>query len=189
MDDSYVEYDFDPRNLPQEYLAAIGLAVSAASQTNRVLADAIAGYAGIDAEFGAAMTTHMMVPLRISALKSLATMRMDDLEALDRLDVILAKLKTALESRNSQAHDLWCRHPQTGQVYRLMESARKHYTLALEPASIDEIKLEATIVYKVGIELQEFLLEHGFEPALPQVRQRGHNTPEVRAARRKAMGK
>jgi len=54
-------YDFDPHNLPQELLAAIGLALTSYAQTERLIQDAIAGCLGIDVEYGAAVTIHMAI--------------------------------------------------------------------------------------------------------------------------------
>ena len=59
---SYPVYDFDPRNLPQELLAAIGLAITSFAQIEKNLQDAIAGCANIDIEYGKAITTHMTMP-------------------------------------------------------------------------------------------------------------------------------
>lgn len=44
--------DFDPRNLPQAYLAAIGLLSAAASHTDSIVEYTIAGLLGLDAEQG-----------------------------------------------------------------------------------------------------------------------------------------
>ena len=67
-------YDYDPRNLPQEVLAAIGLAVTSSAQTEDIMEFAIHGCIGIDSEYGRAITTHMPAPLRFSVLRSVAEM-------------------------------------------------------------------------------------------------------------------
>src|SRR5262249_19922847 len=58
------DYDFDPRNLPKDLLAAIGLMTTSAAHTESCVDEAIAGCLGIDYEFGQAVTTHMTMPLR-----------------------------------------------------------------------------------------------------------------------------
>lgn len=73
------EYDFDPRNLPKELLAAIGLATASASQTESLVEMAIDGCASLAVEFTAPTTTHMAAPLRDSVLRSAAEIRIDDL--------------------------------------------------------------------------------------------------------------
>jgi hypothetical protein len=59
-------YDFDPRNLPQDLLAAIGLMTTSAAHTESCVDEAIAGCLGVDYEYGQAVTTHMTMPLRFS---------------------------------------------------------------------------------------------------------------------------
>jgi hypothetical protein len=54
------DYDFDPRNLPQDLLAAIGLMTTSAAHTESCVDEAIAGCLGIDYEYGQAVTTHML---------------------------------------------------------------------------------------------------------------------------------
>ncbi len=97
-------YDFDPHNLPQKLLAAIGLALTSYAQTERMVQDAIAGCLGVDTEYGAAATTHMAMPLRFSVLKSVAEIRIDDLDALDELDELISKVEDAANRRNAIAH-------------------------------------------------------------------------------------
>ena len=76
-------YDFDPRNLPADFLESIGLCVTCAAQTQYMLEAAIWGCLGLDTEFGMAITTHMPQPLRISTLKAAAEIRLDDPDLLD----------------------------------------------------------------------------------------------------------
>ena len=114
-ENTYVEYDFDPRNLPQEHPAAIGLVVASASHTEHVLSVAIAGCARVDTEFGGAITTHMATPLKISVLKSLATIRLSA-PHVDELDNLLSEIDAAIGKRNTRAHGGWCRHAGTNEV-------------------------------------------------------------------------
>jgi hypothetical protein len=72
----FKEYDFDPRNLPRDLLAAIGLMTSSAAQNEHCVEAAIAGCLGVDVEYGSAVTTHMTAPLRNSVLRSVAEIRM-----------------------------------------------------------------------------------------------------------------
>jgi hypothetical protein len=76
-------YDFDPRNLPQEMLAAIGLVTACSAQTEYIVEQGIAGCLGVDFEFGAAVTTHMAAPLRDHVLRAVAEIKIDDLDDLD----------------------------------------------------------------------------------------------------------
>jgi hypothetical protein len=184
MTDTFVEYDFDPRNLPTEYLAAIGLAVAASAQTEHMLGFAIAGCAGLDMEHGGAITTHMAVPLKISALKSLSTIALS-VEDLNQLDGLISNVEAALGKRNWLAHNTWCRNPQTGKVFTVKETARTHFQMDLESVTIDQIKREAAFIYDAGIELSKFFSLRGIEPDLPKVRDRASKTPAARKQARK----
>ena len=100
-------YDFDPRNLPQDLLAAMGLMTTCAAYTESCVDEAIAGCLGVDYEYGQAVTTHMTIPLRFNVLKSAAEIRIDDLDALDELDVLLDRLDEAFNKRNAVVHHIW----------------------------------------------------------------------------------
>ena len=88
-------YDFDPRNLPEEFLTQIGLAITCASQTEDMFAMAIMGCAGLDSEYGGAVTTHMTMPLKFSVLRSVAEIRLE-VGQLDQLDDLLEDVDAAM---------------------------------------------------------------------------------------------
>jgi hypothetical protein len=89
-------YDFDPRNLPERLKIAIGLAITSFSQTEQFIQHAIAGCCGIDIEYGKAITLHMTMPLRFSVLRSVAELRIDDLDTLDELDYHLERIEQCI---------------------------------------------------------------------------------------------
>jgi hypothetical protein len=183
------EYDFDPRNLPQEVLAAIGLAVASSAQLEYVIQSGIAGCAGVDFEYGAAITTHMTMPLRDSVLRSVAEIRIENLDDLDTLDDHLDKVDEALKRRNALVHHSWLRDPKTGAIYTLKEVARTRYEMDLIPMSIDKIKEDALFIYDVGANLYDFFVARGLLPAVPSAsRPRHHKSKAARKKRRKAMG-
>jgi hypothetical protein len=72
-------YDFDPRNLPQDMLAAIGLMTACAAQAESVVEMAIHCFLDIDFEYGQALTKNMSMPQRLNALRASAEIRIDDL--------------------------------------------------------------------------------------------------------------
>lgn len=178
------EYDFDPRNLPHDLLAAIGLAITSSTQTEHIMQDAIAGCAGIDAEYGRAITTHMPMPLRFSVLRSVAEIHIDDLDHLDELDELLKEVDTAINKRNDLAHNQWCREPKSGDLFVIKEKARTRYELDLLPMSIDHIKSEATFIYDVGIRFMRFLMARGLLPPASPHRPRAHKSKAARKVRR-----
>jgi hypothetical protein len=64
----FKEFDFDPRNLPDDLLQAIGLTIACGAQTESVISTAIGGCLGLEVEYAAATTTHMTLPLKFSVL-------------------------------------------------------------------------------------------------------------------------
>jgi len=178
-------YDFDPRNLPQDVLAAIGLMTTSAAHTESCVDEAIAGCLGVDYEYGQAVTTHMTMPLRFDVLRSAAEIRIDDLEVLDELDDLLGRLKEAFEKRNAVVHHMWCRDPQTGNVVMVKETARVRVAVKSIPMSADQVKADALFVYDAGMALFLFLKAHNLLPPFPTaLRPRWHKSKEERKKHR-----
>lgn len=175
-------FDFEPANLPQDFLAALGLMSASASITDGVVEMAIVGMLGLDGEQGWAVTAHMPAPLRANVLKSAAEIRFSDPRILDELDVLLEAIKKATEARNEIIHGSWCRVPSTGQVMLVQQKARTHVEVSANPMTVDEVKLKATALYDAGMNLMQFIMAIGAVPDLPGDRPRGINTPKARKA-------
>ena len=180
MDPKFRDLDFDPRNLPKEYLEAIGLASACYAQTENHVQLAIAGLLGVDIETGWALSTHMSAPLRESALKSLAELKLTDLDDIEKLDTLLDKVKKAGGKRNDIAHNLWCRDEKTGEVFHLLTDARTRVSVEQKPVSLNSVQSDATFIYDAGIELLGFLIAKNLVPALP-------SRDRVRFDKRKAI--
>ena len=180
--------DFEPQNLPQDILAALGLMSASASNTESIVEMAIAGMLNLDGEQGWAVTAHMPSPLRMSVLKSAAEIKLTQAKALDELDVLLENIKTTAGARNEMVHGSWCRVPSTGEVRLINQEARTHVSVSSRPVTVDEIKLKAVAIYDAGIDLMRFLIALELVPALPRSRERGTNTPQSRKAARKKRG-
>ena len=119
-----IVYDYDPRNLPQDILAAIGLVTACSAQTENMVEMGIGGCLGIEVDYNVAVTTHMNAPLRDNVLRAAAEIRIDDLDALDELDHLLDEINKAFVKRNAYVHHQWCRHPETGEVFTTRIEAR-----------------------------------------------------------------
>lgn len=185
MGDEFTVYDFDPRSLPQELLAAIGLMTACAAQTESVVEMAIQGFLGIDFEYGMAVTTHMAMPLRFSALKASGEIRIDDLDALDALDEIVSDLEKAFALRNAVVHHTWCIDPKTGDLFTVRSSARTSVKSELIPMTVENVKRDSLFVYEVGMRLMEFIRDLGLLPPEPPAdRYRWHKTASARKKRR-----
>jgi hypothetical protein len=180
--------DFDPFNLPQDVLEAVGLITSASSHTEYVVEQGIAGCAGLDIECGAAITTHMTSPHRDNVLRALAEIRIDSLDDLDELDNLLDHVFKTLKLRNDYVHNSLCVDKNTGEILATRTEARGSVAVELFPVSVNEIKDSAKRIYLAGIDLYRFLRARGLLPRIPtSARPRFHKTKAERTKRRKAM--
>lgn len=167
MDSKFRNLDFDPRNLPSEYLKAIGLACACYAQTEDHVQMAIAGLLGIDVETGWAVSTHMTAPLRESVLKSLSDIKFDSLDDIEAFDALLADIAEAGNRRNRIVHHMWCRDEVTGGIFQVRTQARTRVTADLTPVSLESIEADAKFIYDAGIEFLRFLMTKELVPDFP----------------------
>lgn len=183
-----VIYEFDPRKLPDEILAAIGLISTCSAQTESVVEAGISACLDIDFEFGAAITTHMNAPQRDNVLRAVAEIKIDNLDDLDKLDRLLDQINAAFAKRNAYVHRGWCQHPTNGKVYTVKTSARGRVETDLVAMDLKEIRRDAQFIYQVGMDLQTFLMERDLFPKEPPAsRNRFHKSKAERKKRRTAM--
>ena len=117
------------------------------------------------------------MPLRIHVLKAAAEIRIDNLDDLDLLDDLLDKIDKAMQKRNDVAHNSWCMHPTTRQIFTQKTTARGSIDTELISMDIPAIKRDADAIYAAGIELLSFLMAKNLLPALPSRRiDRSHKT-------------
>ncbi len=152
------QYDFDPNNLPQELLAAIGLSITCAAHTQSALDDAIGGCLGIDYEYCQALTAHMPMPLKKSVLLSAAELKIRDVETLVRLEDYVNAISDAMDARNYVAHDTFCVQLDTKEVVRFNRQARAGLKMLKHPVSVDHIKREALAILEIGKRFYSFLM-------------------------------
>jgi hypothetical protein len=181
-------YDFDPRNLPQDVLAAIGLVTSCSALTEDVVQQGIGGCLGVDFEYSAGITTHMAAPLRDHVPRAVAEIKIDNLDDLDELDRLLDQINAAFSKRNVYVHDAWCRDPDTGKCFTTKTTARGRLEMDLIPMPINQIKEDATFIYNAAMELYTFLLDRNLVPSMPTgSRPRGHKSRAARKKRREGL--
>ena len=180
-----VVYDFNPHNLPPDYLAAIGLVTACAAQAEEAVETLIAACLGIDAEYGMAVTSHMAVPLRDNVARAVAEIRFENLGALDELDILLDRISQAFDKRNAVIHHSWTRHPQTGHVFTVKQTARGSVKVEVISMSAEDISADAAFIYSAGIDLVRFMIAYGLKPIPPSGRPRAHKTRKARKARGK----
>ena len=183
---AYEEFDFDPRNLPVQLLEAIGLVSTNSAQTENVLKQTLTGLLDIDIEYGGAVTTHMTAPLRFDVIRAVAEIKLEEIDDLDELDILLDHCKLGFDERNAIVHNSWCMHPMTGETYIVKETARESYKMGLVPMEDTEVRMHADYIYWAGMDLWEFLIRMKLLPAFPpEGRFKDHKSKAARAKARK----
>jgi hypothetical protein len=178
-------YEFDPRKLPREYLEAIGLVVASSAQTENVVEMGIGGCLGIDVEYATAVTTHMSAPQRDNVLRAAAEIKIDNLDVLDAFDEHLDQIKKAFETRNRYVHRVWGQDPGTGAVFTLRTEARGSVDTEVIPMDLNQVRADAALIYKAGMDLMTFLTDQDLLPPFPpHARPRAHKTKAARKKRR-----
>ena len=159
-----VIYDFDPRNLPTEYLRAVGLVAMAAAQTESIVGQLIGALVRADNIETLALCAHMTGPLKDHVARSLLEMRAPHSGAVDDVDDLLDAIQEAMAKRNALVHNPLIRHPTKEQVFSHRLKARGSLQLELRPISVQEIEEEAALIYEAGIALGGYMLLHGLRP-------------------------
>ena len=183
-------YEFSPYELPESLLKAIGRVIACAAHTEVLLRELIGSCAGVDVEYAGAITTYMNMPLRFDVLRSIAEIRIDDVDALDELDDIILEAQKAFEKRNAIAHHQWGIDPETGDTFTVKEIARFSYQMDLVPMSVSQVENDALFIYLAGMKFAAFMKKHSLEPTFPKsVRPRAHKTKAARKERRKRLAR
>jgi hypothetical protein len=152
-------YDFEPKNLPTEYLAAIGLVVANASQTDNIMRDFIGALLGIDNVETIALGTHMSTSMKDDIIRSLAELSAPCASEIDQIDDILDKIRSASSRRNEVAHNAFAIHPTTGEIFSMRERARGSLQVEFRPIKVEELLSIADEVYQAGMALMQFIID------------------------------
>lgn len=186
MSEKYPDYDYDPRNLPDEFLQAIGLAIASSAHTENIVRSTIAGLLGVDEEVGWALTAHMTSQQRDGIARSLIEFRTSDGDILNEFDRLMNDVDSASSKRGIIAHHLWCKNKATGEIYSFKTTARSGLTVNFEPVNSEKIEADALFIYNAGIGVFEFLRNHNLLSELPPIdRARDHMNRAARSKRRK----
>lgn len=163
MSEPLVVYDFNPYNLPPEYLQAVGLVVTASSQTESVMQYFIGALLGIDNVDTIAVAAHMSAPLKDQVIRTLIELKTQVSDNVDDVDDLLDAVKDALDKRNVIVHNALAVHPDTGAVYSSRIKARGSLQADLEPVSVEEIHQAALLIYDAGMNIANFMIHHGLD--------------------------
>jgi hypothetical protein len=157
-------YDFDPRNLPAEFLRAVGLVAVASSQTESIVQNLIGGLLGIDAVETKVLTLHMAAPLKDHVARALIELNAVNVHTIDEVDKLLDAISSAAERRNAIVHNSFCIDPRTGAIFSLRAAARGSLQMTLTPVTTQQIEEDATLIYEVGLNLQRFMAAFDIMP-------------------------
>lgn len=186
-DNDYVDFDFDPRNLPADYLQAIGLVTACSAQTESNVEFLIACLCGLDMVRGAAVTTHMNAPLRDGVARTLAQLSSLPEEAQNDLDDLLDNVNKAFTRRNAYVHNAWAYDKASDRVFHVRTQAKGDFAMDPIFVPLEVLKEDAIKIYVAGIALMNFIFKWDLdmkEPIIPaDFRERG------KAARRKRVKK
>jgi hypothetical protein len=181
-------YDYDPHNLPPDVLQAIGLIAACSAQNEYIIKQGIGGCLGLDIEYTDAVTTHMSSPHRNDVLRAVAEIKIDSLDDLDALDILLDTINEGFKKRNGYVHHGWCRDPQTNECFTAQVTARGRVEVELVPIAVQGIIKDADFIYDAGMALYTFLSERDLLPPVPaKPRPRAHKSKAAPKARRKKM--
>ena len=164
MQKNEIIYDFDPNNLPPEYLQAIGLVTAASAQTESTLELFIGALLGVDTIKAIAIATHMNNPLRENIIRTLAGINAPSIEELDKIDDLMDAVKEAFDKRNMIVHNALATNPETGEVFRYCQKARGNLSAKLTPIKLQEIQQDALSIYKAGMDIMRFMVSRDITP-------------------------
>lgn len=181
----YIEYDYDPMNLPQDVLQAIGLVIACAADAESGLDEAIAGLIGTDYERGKAISSHMNMPVKFGAVRSLAQTRFSGVLELDAINGILGELERSLAARNRYAHGVWATQKHDKTPVLIESKARNGVEVNVRIVDVAEVIEIAKGIKAASLSLVSFLNGANFVPDFPPIdRPRGHYGKKARTAHR-----
>lgn len=161
-----IVYNFNPNDLPDEYLRATGLVVTSASQTEKIMRDFAGALLGIDNIESIAFGTHLSFPMKDNIIRAVVELNAPSASAVDTLDDILDEIENALLFRNVVAHSEFAIHPDNGDVYLMREKARGSLQVDFKPVKTEELLAAAERIYQAGLALQDYMTRSGLIPRL-----------------------
>jgi hypothetical protein len=185
-----VIYDFDPNNLPPDFLQAVGLVITCASQTEKIMREFMGSLLRLDNVETIALGVHMSAPMKVDIIRAVAELNAPSASELDNIDDLLESIQDALVGRNAIAHCAFGKHPVTGEIFRLKEKARGSLQVDFQPVTVVELKETAKEIYDLGLRLHNFMVSRGLGPVFRQkpLREPINRSKKARAERRETFG-
>lgn len=183
-------YEFNPNKLPDDYLRAIGLVISCASQTEEIMRSFLGALLGADIIETVALGTHMSLPMKDDIIRAVVELNAPSASAVDEVDDILDNIRAAMQLRNEVAHNAFAIHPDSGEIYSLREKARGSLQAEIKPVKVEELLAVADQVYGAGMALQEYMIKSGVGPRMreKQLREPLNRKKKAREQRRADFG-
>jgi hypothetical protein len=185
-----IVYDFNPNNIPDEYLQAIGLVIASSSQTEEIMGHFLGALLTVDEVETVALHTHMSMPMKTDIIKAILELNAPSASAVDDVDDLLDRICAAVERRNEVAHNKFAIHPQTGEIFSLRIKARGSLQSELKPVTADDLRSVASEIYHAGLALQDYMTQNGLSPRSRErpLRQQFKRKKSARNARRGKFG-
>lgn len=146
-------FDFDPRNLPDAHLRAIGLVVAASAQTESIVAQVIGMLVGLRTVDCVAVTAQMGTNLRLDVAETLIREKVEPDDLKEACLEALAAVRIAIGARNGIIHRDWMRDPDTGEVRGSKTTAKGSIKVKIPDSSTTAIEAQAAAIYQSGISL------------------------------------
>ena len=183
-------YDFNPNNLPADYLKAIGLVIACASQTEEIMRNFMGVLLGVDNIETIALGTHMSLPMKDDIIRAVLELNAPSASAVDEVDDILDGIREAMQLRNIVAHNEFAIHPDNGGIYSLRTTARGSLQAEFKPVTAQELLDTAEQIYRAGMALQEYMMKSGLGPRFREgpLREPLNRGRKARQARRDEHG-
>lgn len=159
-----IVYDFNPNNLPDDFLKAIGLVIASASHTEQIMREFLGIMLGVDNIETEALGTHMSFPMKDDMIRAVVELNAPTASDVDQIDDILDDIREAMQLRNAVAHNEFAIHPETHEILSLRVKARGSLQTEFKAVTAEELNEIAAKVYSTGMALMEFMMAKGIGP-------------------------
>ena len=154
-------YDYDPRNLSSDSLAAIGLVAACGAQLEFTIMELIGGCRGIDptlrAKIGGMMTPQAKIDTAREAVNEKFKDKPDTLSGVNKL---LSEAENALNVRAVILQSSWFQDPKTTHLFREEPNSSDDTTSHIVPVPLLRLRTEANRIYDAGILIMDFVIRY-----------------------------
>ncbi len=153
----YTVFDYNPYELPDALLRAIGLVITCSVQSESIIESAIADVLQMHVLPAKILTTHMSMQVRTGALRSAAHARWGDKPEYKEFEALITRVERAVDQRNQIAHLTYFTHPTDKSTHSSKVRARKGLKVEVLPATVEGVEAVAKEIYDSGLAIVEYL--------------------------------